>query len=514
MELKQSIGRGVLFQALNYTLSSLLIPLFLTPFILHRLGKHEFGIWILLGTIGTYMHLLDLGLMNGVSKFVSEYRASQQVERLRVMVTTCIWLYLGLGGVAVGLCCVVGPSLHRALEFSGPPERGRLLFGLLAAGFVTGVQIRLLGYVIAGANRTDVVSLISVIFGLLMAALQAVVLELGLGMEGLLTYGFGLSVLYVVTLAIAVRKCGVPFSLSPLLFRPEELRDQFSYGLRLLGSNTFDTLMRSDRLYVGVAAREVELVTLYGIGAGLPDKLRGIVSLMSYPVVPAASSLHARKDEVRLSVLLERGAKYHALAGWFVMGFAFGFAEPLLTLWLGQAFPESVNVVRIVSVGALASCLACVFAAISAAVGRPGLQLRATILGFLFGVVVYAFLSIGFRVVSYAAVAAAVSGATLAMSVSLILLFHRNVRPISWRWFARDLLLRPMMAFAPVGILGGVSAWLAETHKLGTQGRLDALGVCTVGGVLSLLLFAGTSLLVRALERYDLEFLQSLLRLK
>lgn len=514
MELKRSIGRGVLFHFLNYAVCGLLIPLFLSPFLLSRLGKHEFGIWILLSTIGMYLHLLDLGLMNAVTKFVSEYHASAQLDRLRAVVTTYFWLYLALGLLVVGLCVVLGPWLHRALEFGGPAERGRRLFVLLAVGFVAGVQIRLLGYLIAGANRTDVTSVISLIFGVLTASLQMVVLQFGFGLEELLLCGFGLSLVYVVTLAVAVRRCGIPFTLSPLLFRPKELRGQFAYGLRLLGSNTFDTLLRSDRLYVGIAGRDVELVTLYGLGAGLPDKLRGIVSLMSYPVVPAASALHAQKDEVRLSVLIERGSKYHALAGWFVMGFVFAFAEPLMTLWLGHAFPESINVIRMVSVGALATCLACVFAAVSAAVGQPGLHLRATTLGLLFGIAVYVLLASVFQVVSYAAVAGAVSGASLVMSISLILLFHRRVRPISWGWFMRDLLLRPMIALAPVGVLGGASAWLAETHKLGTQGRLDALLVCAVGGVLSLALFAGTSLLVRAVERYDLEFLKSLLRLK
>lgn len=514
MELKRLIGRGVLFHFVNYAVCGVLIPLLLTPLLVSRLGKHEFGIWILLSTIGMYMHLMDLGLMNSVSKFVSEYHASRQWERLQAVVTTYVWLYLALGMLAVGACAAAGPWLHRALEFGGPAERGRRLFVLLAAGYAAGVQVRLFGYLLAGANRTDLASVINLIFGILTALLQTIVLQVGFGVEELLLYGFALSVLYVVTLALAVRQCGIPLTLSPRRARPKELHGQFAYGLQLLGSNAFDTLLRSDRLYVGIAGRNVELVALYGLGSGLPDKLRGIVALMSYPVVPAASALFASKDEVRLRVLIERGSKYHALAGWFVMGFLFAFAEPLMTLWLGRAFPESILVVRVLSVGALATCVACVFAAVAAGVGQPGLQLRATMMGLLFGVGVYVVLALAFRVASYAAVAAAVSGAWLFMSISLTLLFHRRVRPISWGWLVRDLLLRPMVAVVPVGVLGVVSGWLAQSYRLGIQGRLDALGVCAVGGVSSLLLFAGLSLLVRSVERYDLEFLKSLFTLK
>jgi len=56
--------------SLNYTIR-IIIALFLTPYIINKLGMELFGLWALLGIIPSYAILSDLGISRSVVKFVA-----------------------------------------------------------------------------------------------------------------------------------------------------------------------------------------------------------------------------------------------------------------------------------------------------------------------------------------------------------------------------------------------------------------------------------------------------------
>jgi O-antigen/teichoic acid export membrane protein len=50
---------------------SILVGVFLSPFILHRLGDTAFGIWVLIFSVTGYYGLFDLGIRSSVIRYVS-----------------------------------------------------------------------------------------------------------------------------------------------------------------------------------------------------------------------------------------------------------------------------------------------------------------------------------------------------------------------------------------------------------------------------------------------------------
>ncbi|PYX34646.1 MAG: hypothetical protein DMG81_19670, partial [Acidobacteria bacterium] len=55
---------------------SVLVGIFLSPFILHRLGDTAFGIWVLIFSVTGYYGLFDLGIRSSVIRYVSTYTAT------------------------------------------------------------------------------------------------------------------------------------------------------------------------------------------------------------------------------------------------------------------------------------------------------------------------------------------------------------------------------------------------------------------------------------------------------
>jgi len=55
---------------------NVLVGIFLSPFILHRLGDAAFGIWVLIFSITGYYGLFDLGIRSSVVRYVSKAKAT------------------------------------------------------------------------------------------------------------------------------------------------------------------------------------------------------------------------------------------------------------------------------------------------------------------------------------------------------------------------------------------------------------------------------------------------------
>lgn len=62
---------------------NVIVGVFLSPFILHRLGDAAFGIWVLIFSITGYYGLFDLGIRSSIVRYVSKYTATGDRESWR-----------------------------------------------------------------------------------------------------------------------------------------------------------------------------------------------------------------------------------------------------------------------------------------------------------------------------------------------------------------------------------------------------------------------------------------------
>ena len=58
------------------------VGIFLSPFILHRLGDSAFGIWVLIFSITGYYGLFDLGIRSSIVRYASKFAATDDNKEL------------------------------------------------------------------------------------------------------------------------------------------------------------------------------------------------------------------------------------------------------------------------------------------------------------------------------------------------------------------------------------------------------------------------------------------------
>ena len=334
------------------TAIGMVVPFFLTPFIVRSLGASAYGVWILAMSTVAYLNLLDLGLRSAVIRYVSKADAEQDKPAASRAIGAALWFRL-LIAAAVALIGVLLASLFPHL-FRIPPElRSAAQITVLLSA--TGVALTLIsgvfGAVLAAIHRYDILSSVTMVQTLLRAGGVLAILRSGGGLRALACWEL------LVIAAIALVTCGVTLRIFPpsrvRLGRPdvETLRTIWSYSfvmfvILIAGQIVFNT----DNLVVG-AFLSVSLVTAYSIGGSLIQYASQVVTALSTTFVPLASNLEAAGRPEAMRRFLLRGTQATlALALPISLTLLFR-GKTFVGLWMGPQFSQiSGTVIQILLV--------------------------------------------------------------------------------------------------------------------------------------------------------------------
>ncbi len=140
--------------------SGIIVMVLLTPFILHHLGIHLFGLWAFVSAIVAFASLLNLGLGRGTARFVAVYAERGEVDVIRRIVTYGILSHVVVGLLLTPLAWLAGQILlpHTAIsEADLELAQNVLLLTFLVVVFAAGV--RPLGSLLIGLERIWITSL-------------------------------------------------------------------------------------------------------------------------------------------------------------------------------------------------------------------------------------------------------------------------------------------------------------------------------------------------------------------
>ena len=96
---------------------NIVVGIFLSPYILHRLGDDAFGLWILIFSVTGYYGIFDLGIRSSIIRYVAKYAALEHRDQLNQLVNTAMLAYLGVGLLTMSIT-VVASSVIRLITFS------------------------------------------------------------------------------------------------------------------------------------------------------------------------------------------------------------------------------------------------------------------------------------------------------------------------------------------------------------------------------------------------------------
>lgn len=313
------------------------VALFLTPFMIHRLGNEAYGVWIIATTLTFgigYLSFADLGLEQAAVRYIAEARAEGDKDEMnRVWITA----FALLGAISLvltpPLILLAGPlvDLFNVPEALQPEALTAFVFVL--AQLLLELPGRAFGALLEGSQRYGLWQITRVFQTLVLSAGMIAVLLAGKGIGWLGIVTFGGQVATFALLAVLTLR-GVPGArFSPRLISWQATRKLANFGGQLFAFRLLSSVYRQmDKTIIAIYL-SVSSVTTYEVGNKLYTSAALIQSLATSALVPAAA--FNRDEPGRLRELLLRGSNYTLALSMPFMTAAYIFAEPLIRTWIG-----------------------------------------------------------------------------------------------------------------------------------------------------------------------------------
>ena len=211
---------------------SIFTGLWLSPYIIRKLGNEGYGVWSLVFSFLEYYWLLDLGFRSATVKYSAHYRATGEDDKVNEVVNTGLG-YSGIAAVVL-ICATVAFSGYASRVFN-ISESYRSVFAVLivmvGSAFAFGTVFSLLSAVVEGYQRFDLTSRVWIFTSALRTVGLVAVLLLGYRLKAMagvaiaaLAFGYAYNFVNVRQVFPAVR-----FSFSRMKW--SMFRQMLNYGV-------------------------------------------------------------------------------------------------------------------------------------------------------------------------------------------------------------------------------------------------------------------------------------------
>jgi O-antigen/teichoic acid export membrane protein len=328
------------------TVIVLVVGLWLTPFLLHRLGTHDYGLWLLASQILVYLALIDLGVVALVPREVAfavgarrahgdapapgeAHAASDPVADVVRRTLSLVWWQTPVVAVAAGVAVWLLPAEWDLL---------RRPFAVVAVGFVLAFPLRVFTALLQGLQDLAFLGMVQLAGWIAGTATTIALMYAGAGLYALAA---GWVISQLLSSFIAWRRVATRF--------PEALPRRF-VGLpwremgRALGRGAWisvaqvaQVLLSGTDLLIAGKLLGPEAIVPYACTAKLMTLLANQPQLFMQMALPALSELRGSAARERLFDVSRSMMQVMLLASGAIVAAVLVVNGPFVSWWVGES---------------------------------------------------------------------------------------------------------------------------------------------------------------------------------
>jgi O-antigen/teichoic acid export membrane protein len=317
---------------------NILVGVFLSPFILHRLGNTAYGAWVLVFSVTGYYGLFDLGIRSSIIRYVSTYTATNDIEGVSRLINTALTVYTAIGGAAIVTTLVVSGFLESF--FHMPPgflATARVLFLMVGTAVALGFPAGVFTGILEGLNRFYFVNATNLAATLLRAVLIVVALNRGYGLIAVATITVTLPLLAAAVRAVIALRV-LPLRFGWKYVDRGALGQIASYsGVSFILMIAYKLRFKTDEIVIAKML-SVAAVTYFSIGDRLVDYTGELVSSLAQVFVPMSGQSDAKGDTQQLKKILIAGNRACALIVFPITATLLILGKSVIAAWVGERY--------------------------------------------------------------------------------------------------------------------------------------------------------------------------------
>jgi O-antigen/teichoic acid export membrane protein len=347
------------------------IGFLLTPYLIAHLGKENYGIWVLVGSLLGYYGLLRLGVGAGIMRYVPFYIGRDDSKSTSEVVSTGLTMFLLVGLVIFAVSMLVAEPITRFYK-SGPELAFlvRILGTAAAFGcpmYILDACIRAREHWIA-ANCVTIASAVARAIGLACCVYFGyTIIEMGYVVLAVTVFSM------VLTCMVFGQSCRGIY-LRPSLVKLSRAKTLISFGVLTTITALAHTLtLQGHSLIIGKVI-SLEAVAIYAVAVMLIRNVRNLSIAPARVFWPRFAYLDGRNHCGEVASLFIRGTRFTAVFGSGIMLILFTLGPCFIRLWVGEDFQAAYPVVLFLAAGYLIECSQAIMSPFLGGTGRQGIQ--------------------------------------------------------------------------------------------------------------------------------------------
>ncbi len=443
------------------------VSFFLTPTLIHALGKSRYDVWCIVESILNYFTLLEFGIATCVVRAIARSRVTPNIHGRNRLISSCLAVYLAAGSVAL---LVGGAVLAMFAPHLSAKADDVLPFALLMlVNMSISLPLSLFPSILDGLDQFTIKSIVRII--VLTVRTSAILYQIQQGC-GLLEIAIIYTVCNILEHGIMIVLC---YRLLPGMTISRRLVDRATLA-EVRGSSLHAFLamlagritLQTGAILIG-AFLPIGQATYFTTASRLIEYAKTLMRTITATLTPSVSVLEAQGDRPGIARML-LGATRIVL--YFTLPIHIGlilFGKPFLSRWVGPDFVDgSYPAIQILSATLTIGVIQSVAARILYGLGRlkdfSRIVMSEAACNLALSIILLPIL--GVRGIAFAIAVPNVVGCLVIVGYTL------RVLDVSLGRYLRIACFRPMLAaFVPLGVWlwwGDVQAdWFAIARPIG-----------------------------------------------
>ena len=330
---------------LNYVIIVLnaVVGLVYTPYMLHKLGQSEYGLYSLVGSVIAYLTLMDFGFGNAVVRYTAKYKAEGRLQDMSYLLGMFFLIYfvisiMGLGG---GLALYFNvDTLFGDTMTTVELERAKVMMLILTFNLVITFLFQVYGSIVTAYESFVFLKGVQVIRIVLQTALMVLVLSIGykaIAMVIIVTLFNFLTLIANFIFCKSKLKIKIKFG----HFDKYLLKDIAIYSFWIFLNLIMNKIYWSTGQFVLGAVSGTIAVSVFSVAILLEGMYMNFSTAIASVFLPRVTSMVAcHKSEKEISDLFIRTGRVQYIIMSFIFSSFLVFGLPFIHIWAG---PEYTN---------------------------------------------------------------------------------------------------------------------------------------------------------------------------
>ncbi|MBT0653787.1 oligosaccharide flippase family protein [Geobacter luticola] len=415
------------------------------------MGKEEFGIWALVGVISSYAQLSDFGITESLIKFIAEYKAHDDTQRLNQLISTALVVYLLLSVVSCGIFIMVLPFVIEWMLSIPQVHQGKAthVFTIAIILFSINMLMGVFGSLIIGFQRMGYSNLIALTSTVITACGTVIFISHGYGLSGLIYNNAIVTVFVIVSNVFVTKRLFPRLKVNPFTYFSREILGKiFSFSWKVQVTNLTQLMVyQLDRVllshYIGL-----EAVSYYEVANRIATQARSFIASIFSPMVPAASALHATDEHEKVAALYRRSFKYMTMAAIPFSFLVIALAHPFVRTWMGTGYEVSALTMQLLMAAYMVALMTGPGAFILNGINKPQISMKSSVVAGVMNLVLC------LTLVQWLGYYGIIIGILISIFVSGIYFIwnaHRNIQNLTWDMYTQSI-LRPFFTALCAGL--------------------------------------------------------------